>query len=504
MNSGEPGYSQIMSRQRQVLIDKELQKISWQSDQFIVSKKFQKRNGEKGLARMRGDARDTSATLRGGERMSTKLASLTKRAQKNPKYRFMTLVHLFTEEFLRECFAELKKGRVAGIDGVTVEEYEVNLGENIKELAERMRIWKYRASPARRAYIPKSNGKKRGLGIPIVEDKVVQMGMKKILEAIFEGDFMDVSYGFRPNRSCHDAIDKVDKAIMTKPVGCVVDVDIEKYFDTIDHKWLMKCLKQRIDDPNLLRLIGRFLKAGIMEEGKIIKTDKGTPQGGVLSPILANIYLHFVLDLWFERVVKKQTKGFAKLVRYADDFVVCFQSNSEGKAFEEKLRQRLDKFGLKIAKDKSRVIEFGRYVWQKARQEGKKVATFDFLGFTHYCDKTRKGKFKLGRKTARIRYTQKIKAMNRWLKGIRNLVELKEWWKKLQRKMTGHYIYYGISGNIRGLQRFHRAAFWLAYKWINRRSQKKSYNMERFCRFLKYNPLPKPKIYHLTYALSSY
>jgi len=239
-----------------------------------------------------------------------------------------------------------------------------------------------------------------------------------------------------------------------------------------------------------------------MEEGKLIKTNKGTPQGGILSPLLANIYLHYILDLWFEKVIKNKLKGYAKLTRYADDFVVCFQSGKEAKEFGIALKQRFSKFDLEIAESKSRIIEFGRYVWQRAQQEGRKPETFNFLGFTHYCDKTRKGKFKLGRKTASTKFRQKIKAMNEWLKKIRNLIELREWWKVLRIKLLGHYRYYGISGNMRELRKFYTQVSKLAYKWINRRSQKKSYNYKQYCSFKKYNPLPEPKIYHLTYALS--
>ena len=477
--------------------------IHWRSDYPIVSVKSRNGDGEKGIAVMRREARDTFARHRTGQQMTTKLASLTLRAEKEPKCKFVSLAHLLTEEFLKGCFRELKRDKASGIDGVSVEEYEVNLEERIKDLAARLKAKRYKPQPVRRVYIPKSNGSKRGLGIPTIEDKIVQMGIKKILETIFEADFFDVSFGFRPNRSCHNALDTLDKVVMTKPVNYVVDMDIEKYFDDIDHKWLMKCLKQRIKDTSLLRLIVRFLKAGIMEEGDIIQTVKGTPQGGILSPILANIYLHFILDLWFEKRVKRQLKGFVQLVRYADDFIVCFQYGNEAKAFVESLKQRLDKFGLKIAEGKSRVIEFGRYVWQKAQRENRKVATFDFLGFTHFCDKTRKGKFKLGRKTARTRFRQKMKQMNEWLRKVRNLVELKVWWKVLRMKMFGHYRYYGISGNMKALNEFKSRTIRLAYKWINRRSQKKSFNYEQYSRFMKYNPLPIPKIYHLTYALSS-
>jgi group II intron reverse transcriptase/maturase len=483
---------------------KALQMTLWESDQPIVPRKQGNACGGKGLAEVRWDGRDTSSTLRGGQRMSTKLSSLTLRARENPKCKFTSLAHLLTEDFLLECFRELKKDKAPGIDGVTVKEYEVHLEENIKDLVGRLRTKRYRPQPLRRVYIPKPNGDKRPLGIPAVEDKIVQIGIKKILEAIYECDFLDVSYGFRPNRSCHDALDVLDKVIMTKPVNFVVDTDIEKFFDTVDHKWLMDCLMQRIADLNLLRLIARFLRSGVMVGGKYLETGRGTPQGGVLSPILANIYLHYILDLWFEKKVKKQLKGFAQLVRYADDFIVCFQYGNEAEAFGEALKQRLSKFGLRIAEEKSRIIKFGRYAWEKAQKQGEKVATFDFLGFTHYCDKTRRGKFKLGQRTARSKFRQEMKTMNQWLKDVRNLVKLAEWWQVLRKKLLGYYQYYGISGNIEGVRRYYSRTLRLAYKWINRRSQKRSYNWEQFYRFLENNPLPKPRIYHLTYTLSSY
>jgi group II intron reverse transcriptase/maturase len=411
---------------------------------------------------------------------------------------------LLTGDFLKECFGELKRDKAPGIDGVSVEEYEATLEENLKDLVARLKAKRYKPQPVRRVYIPRSDGGKRGLGVPTVEDKIVQMGIKKILEAIFEVEFMDVSFGFRPNRSPHDALEVLDKTIMTKPINYVVDMDIEKFFDSIDHHWLIECLKRRIKDKTLLRLIVRFLKAGVMEEGKFIEVDKGTPQGGVLSPILANIYLHYILDLWFEKKVKKQLKGFAQLTRYADDFIVCFQNRNEAKAFGEMLKQRVSKFGLRIEESKSRIIEFGRYVWKRAQKEGKKVSTFDFLGFTHYCDKTRKGKFKVGRKTSSLKFRQKMKQMNQWLKEIRSWVKLEDWWEVLRLKLIGHYNYYGISGNMVGIRRFYEKSVLLAYKWVNRRSQKRSYTWEQFNRFLKYNPLPEPRIYHLTYTLSSY
>jgi len=489
--------------QRQELKGEGLQKASWQSDQPVVSMKQGNSCGEKGLEKVREDVGETSAEHRIGEQMSTKLVSLTLRARKDSRYKFITIMNLFTEEYLLECFGELKKNKAPGIDGVEVEEYEADIVKNIKDLCARMKTWKYKPKPVRRVYIPKSDGTKRGLGIPAVEDKIVQVWAKKILEAIYEVDFCDVSYGFRPKRRCHEALRVLGKAIMTKPVNYVVDMDIRKFFDTINHEWMMRCLRQRITDTRFLRLIGRFLNAGVMEEGKLINTEKGTPQGGNLSPILANIYLHYVIDLWFEKKVKKQLKGYAQLTRYADDFVACFEKGEEAEAFSKELVERLKKFDLEIAENKSRTIKFGRRALQEAESEKKKVETFDFLGFTHYCERARSGKFKLGRKTASKRFGQKMKAMNMWLKDIRNMVVLQEWWKILKQKLIGHYNYYGISGNVKGIARFYWETKKLVFKWVNRRSQKRSYNWEQFEKYLHYNPLPKPKIYHSMYALSS-
>jgi RNA-directed DNA polymerase len=442
--------------------------------------------------------------------MTTKLMSKTlkailniaSKAKEDPKCKFTSLAHLLSEDFLKECFRELKRGKSPGIDGVTINEYEKQLDENITGLVIRLKAKQYKPKPVLRVYIPKPNGDKRPLGIPAVEDKIVQMAIKKILEAIFEADFIDTSYGFRPNRSCHDALKKIDKIIMNGPVSFVVDMDISKFFDTVDHKRLMECLKQRIVDSTLLQLISRFLKSGIMEEGVYFETDQGTPQGGVLSPVLANVYLHYALDLWFETEVIPQLNGYARLIRYADDFVVCFENENEARAFGAALRKRMSEFGLTISEEKSKIIEFGRCACQKARKYGMKCETFDFLGFTHFCDKTRRGKFKLGRKTSRKKFAQKMKDMNIWLKHIRNLVELKEWWKMLGLKLLGHYRYYGMSGNIQMLQSFYYKTVSLAFKWINRRSQKKSYNWDQFHRFILFNPLPKPKIYHSLYNLN--
>ncbi|MBU3966555.1 MAG: group II intron reverse transcriptase/maturase [Euryarchaeota archaeon] len=443
--------------------------------------------------------------------MTTKLVFKTQKAitvialkaKEDPECKFTSLAHLLTEDFLKECFRELKKGKSPGIDGVTVGEYAKKLDENITDLVARLKTKQYKPQPVLRVYIPKSNGDKRPLGIPAVEDKIVQMAIKMILEAIFEQDFMNTSYGFRPNRSCHDALIELDHIIMNAPVNFVVDMDISKFFDTVDHKCLMEFLKQRIVDPNLLQLISRFLKSGIMEEGVYFETDQGTPQGGVLSPVLANVYLHYVLDLWFKTEVIPQLNGYSQLIRYADDFIVCFEKEEEARVFGVALRHRMEKFGLTISEEKSKIIEFGRCECLRAKKYGRKCETFDFLGFTHFCDKTRRGKFKLGRKTSRKKFSQKMKDMNIWLKSIRNRVELNEWWKLLRPKLLGHYRYYGMSGNIRLLQNFYDHTVRLAFKWINRRSQKKSYRWDQFHHFIQLNPLPKPKIYTSLYNLNA-
>lgn len=293
--------------------------------------------------------------------MSTKLDRIAEIAKERPNEKFTSLMHLINKEMLIECHKELKAKKASGVDNMTKLEYEANLETNIEDLLKRMKSLKYRPKPVKRVYIPKAgSSKKRPLGIPSYEDKIVQLAINKILQAIYEQDYVDSSFGFRPSRSCHDAIKILDVYLSSKNINYVVDADIKGFFDNVDHKWMMKFLEHRISDRNLLRYIGRFLNAGIIENGCFYKAYEGTPQGGIISPSLSNIYLHYVLDLWFEKVVRKWCKGEAYIVRYADDFVCCFQYESEAKAFYEALKKRLAKFSLEIAEDKTKIINFGK------------------------------------------------------------------------------------------------------------------------------------------------
>jgi group II intron reverse transcriptase/maturase len=435
--------------------------------------------------------------------MKSTLCLITEKSKQDKRLKFTSLIHHLNEKHLKQCYGELKRNKASGIDGVTVDDYGKDLEKNITHLVEGLKTRQYQPLPVRRVYIPKAgkSHEKRGLGIPNVEDKLVQLMVKKLLEAIFEADFEEFSYGFRPNRSCITAINHLDKVMMTRPVNYIVEVDIRKFFDTVSHYWLQRCLEERVNDANLLWLIRRILKAGVMEDGKYHVSEKGTPQGGVVSPLLANIYLHYVLDKWFVKQFKPRSKGYVQMIRYSDDFVVCCENEIDAKLFLSELVERFSNFGLTISPEKTKIVKIGRQAWKDWQRTGKKPDSFNFLGFTHYCATSRGGKFIMGHKTARENIRRKLQAIRDWLKSIRCRWKLKDWWPILQAKVRGHYNYFGVSGNHRSLKQFHCRVTELALKWINHRSQRKSMSWETFSRYLHFNPLPPPKIYHSLYTL---
>ena len=409
---------------------------------------------------------------------------------------------LFSAENLGKWFRMLRKDAASGVDRMTVKEYGQNLEQNVRDLEQRLRQGSFRPLPSRRVYIPKSNGKVRPLGIPSVEDKIVQRGMAEILHAIFEPLFMDSSHGFRPNRDCHTALKAVDVAIMRHPVNYVIDADIKGFFDTVQHGWLVRMLEHKIADRQFIRLIKRFLKAGVMDDGLWKASDEGTPQGGLISPVLSNIYLHYALDLWFEKAVVPELEGYAALIRYADDFIICVQKKEEAERVYRQLIKRLAKFGLETAPEKTRVIPFGRYADVNARRKGGKPGTFNFLGFTLFNGKTRNGGYKLGMRTSAKKFREKLKAVRDWIKRARYATPLREWWPVFKSKLRGHYNYYGVSGNLERMKNFAERALGIVAKWYSRMSQMRTNALTRFWDFLKRNPIPSPRIKHNFYAFS--
>jgi RNA-directed DNA polymerase len=378
---------------------------------------------------------------------------------------------------------------------MTKELYAENLEANLSNLTDRLHRMAYIPQPVRRKYIPKpGSDKPRPLGIPCFEDKLVQAGLVRILEAVYEQDFVEDSYGFRPARSCHKALIALSDTVEDKSVNHIVEADIKGFFDNVNQKWLLKFLAHRIEDKRIQRMVKRFLKAGVSEDGSLTVSDEGTPQGGVISPLLANIYLHYTLDLWFEKVHRKGCTGYARLIRYADDFVVCFQQKTEAERFRNDLGERLGKFGLEVEPTKTRVMEFGRFAVQHAKRNGKKPETFDFLGLTHYCGMNRNGKgFRMKRVTSRKKFTAKLKDFKVWLKKARTM-KTKDLWEKVKAKLRGHYNYYGVTDNLRGIKRFGYEAKRLLFKWLNRRGKRQCLNWERFDVMLKRFPLPVPRI----------
>ena len=431
--------------------------------------------------------------------ISTGLQRVAELAREAPELAFKTLAHHINLDFLRESYRLTRKSGAPGIDGQTAGEYARNLEENLQSLLDRFKSGMYKAPPVRRVHIPKGDGKKtRPIGIPTFEDKILQRAVTRVLEAIYEQDFLDCSYGFRPGRSAHDALWTLREGLMKMGGGWVLEVDIKSFFDTMDHGQLRAFLEQRVRDGVIRRAIGKWLKAGVFEDGSVHRAGAGTPQGGVISPLLANIYLHEVLDKWFENEVKPRLRGRAFLIRYADDFVMVFSLEKDARRVNEVLPKRLGRFGLTVHPEKTRLVEFHP---PKSRNGGDRPnrgggrKTFDLLGFTHYWGKSRRGYWVIKQKTAKDRYSRALKGISRWCRENRHL-PVSEQRRKLARKLRGHYQYYGITGNSMMLSSFARQVDRVWRKWLDRRSHKAGMRWEKFKRLLERYPLPPPVAVH--------
>jgi group II intron reverse transcriptase/maturase len=439
----------------------------------------------------------------GGTGMETRFEQIAEVGRNHPREKLTTLVHYINADTLNKSFQRLNGKKAVGVDEVTKEVYGEELARNIEQLVEKMKRQAYKPQPVKRVYIPKDGTDElRPLGLPALEDKIVQDVISGILEEIYEPIFLDMSYGFRPRRDCHDALRKLNSIIEDKKVNYIVDADIKGFFNNVDHEWLMKMLENRIGDPNLLRLINRFLKAGIIEEGRWEESEVGTPQGGLISPILANIYLHYAVDLWFEKIVKKQSKGEAYMVRYADDFVCCFQYRDDAERFYAELKERLGKFKLQIATEKSKIIEFGRFAETNLGRRGEKPETFDFLGFTHYCGKSKVGKFRVKRVTSKKKLKSKLKQVKQWLRESIS-TPIVDVIKELNVKLRGHYNYYGITDNSPGIKKYAYVARRALYRHINRRRQGHPCDFLKFEKLLMKYPLVPALIKLSIYAEGS-
>jgi len=428
--------------------------------------------------------------------LQSALERIRQAASRDKKLRFTGLWHhVYEVNRLRKAYYSLKRKAAPGVDGETWKHYGEDLEENLRELSGRLRRGAYRARPVRRAYIPKTDGRQRPLGVTVLEDKIVQRATAEVMNAIYEEDFLGFSYGYRPERSPHDALDALYAGIMTKLVSWVLEADIRGYFDAMDHGWLVRFIEHRIADQRVVRHIKKWLNAGVLEDGTRTHSEEGVPQGGSISPLLANIYLHYVFDLWADRWRRKQARGEVVIVRFADDFVVGFQYRADAERFQRELRERFRKFNLELQDDKTRLMEFGRFAAENRKRRGDgKPDTFEFLGFNHVCDMTRKGKFIVLRQTLRKRMRAKLQEIKGELwRRLHNPIPAVGQW--LRTVLLGHYRYYGVPCNGRKLDAFRYQICRLWYRTLRRRSQRHRLTSERMDR-LENKWLPLPRIVH--------
>src|SRR5712691_11536023 len=427
--------------------------------------------------------------------MSTEIDRLSELAKEDPKRQFFSIAHLITPEALYAAFGSLRKDASAGEDGVTYEEHQKDAERNIQELYQRLKDGKYQAQPLRRVYIPKENGKQRAISIPALEDKIVQKAMVEVLNAIYEQDFLDCSYGFRPGRGQHQALDEVKRVICTRPTGWILEIDITAYFDSIVREQLRELVERRIRDGSVLQLIRKWVQVGVIDEGRLLVSETGTGQGQTISPLLANIYLHYILDEWFENEVKPRLKGTAHEIRFADDAVLCFQYREDAEKVMEVLPKRFAKYGLTLHPEKTLLVDFGRFAEGNAKRQGKKPATFDFLGFTHICARSRKGKFTVKVRTMKKRLRRSLKAIADWCRENRH-DPVEEQQQTLNAKLRGHYQYYGRPSNYKSIMQFYRAVCSTWRKWLSRRTRRVWLTWERYAQILRRHPLLLPWITH--------
>jgi len=426
--------------------------------------------------------------------MGTKLERISELAIQNPKMVFTSLYHLINIDLLRQSHREMDGNKAAGVDRVTKEAYESNLEENLSDLVARLKRKQYRPQPSLRVYIPKADGKQRPLGIAAYEDKLVQDALRRVLAAVYEPRFRNSMHGFRPNRNCHTALRELNKLIERGKTNYIVDADIKGYFNNMEHKIIPDLVKFRLADPNILWLIKKTLTSGVQEDGKWRPTTRGSEQGNLASPIIANIYMHYALAIWFDKIFKPTCRGECGLVIYADDFVATFRYKDEAERFLKTVKDRLKDFGLELEPEKTRLIEFGRFAQLNREKKGQgKPETFDFLGFTHYCSKSQGGKFRVKRKTSGKKLRMRLTEMNDWIRSNRHL-PVRSLVASLNLKLRGHYQYYGITDNSASIQTYYFRTVTMLFKWLNRRSQKRSYTWEGFKDLLKVFTLEQPRI----------